>query len=365
MPDYYAILGVPRDANTDEIRRAYRRLARESHPDANPGDPHAEERFKQIGEAYEVLSDPGKRERYDTFGDPNAASGGFGGLGDIMEAFFGSPFGAARTRAPTSAVGGSDLVTDATLTLEESVFGAKRQIEMAARVRCERCTGEGSEPGTYRARCGRCAGQGEVRSTRQTILGTVMTARPCPACGGAGEAPSSPCERCKGRGRVNGLRSVTVEVPAGVRDGMTLRISAQGEAGVRGGRDGDLYVRIHIEPHRLFEQDGDDLVCALRIPLSTAVLGGTGTVPTLDGEVPITIAAGTQHGTVIRLRGHGAARTSPRGRGDLLVGIEVEIPVARNAEERALFERLAELRGEEVRGRGKGILGRLRETFGG
>jgi len=366
MPDYYAILGVQRGASADEIKRAYRKLARESHPDANPEDPHAEERFKSISEAYDVLSDPDKRQRYDTFGDVNATSGfgGFGDIGDIMDAFFGgSPFGRARTRTRTSAVQGQDLGAAISLTFEEAVFGTKKDVEVQALARCDRCKGDGCEPGTYRTRCSNCGGIGEIRSSRNTILGTVMTSRPCQVCEGSGEAPSVPCTECRGAGRVPSRRSVTIEVPPGVDDGTTLRMRGSGEAGVRGGADGDLFIRIQVRPHEFFARRGDDLLCELNVPLTQAVLGADIPVQTLDGSEIVRLPAGTQHGTVVHLKGHGVPRLDGRGRGDILVHVTVDIPAHVKQDERRLFEEIARLRGEEVAPEQKGIFRKLRDSF--
>lgn len=371
MPDYYAVLGVSRDATQEDIKRAYRRLARESHPDANHSDPHAEERFKSISEAYGVLSDPQRRQQYDTFGtaDPRAGAGfpGFGDLGDIVDAFFGggSPFGRTSARPRTSAVAGADLVVDAVLSLEEAVFGATRTVEVEALGVCARCDGDGCEPGTFRGRCSRCGGTDELRATRQTILGTVMTSRPCGVCGGVGEAPTVPCQTCGGAGRVPAARSVEVQIPAGVADGTSVRLRGHGETGVRGGATGDLFVRIHVEPHGVFEREGDDLVCDLEIPLVQAVLGAEIPLEALDGEQTITIPPGTQHGTVLRLRQLGSTRLGGRGRGDLLVHVSVRIPARLTAEERALFEQLAALGGEAAGERPGGIFRRLRDTLRG
>ncbi len=369
MADYYAILGVERSASAEDIKRAYRKLARDSHPDHNPDDAHAEDRFKQLSEAYAVLSDPQKRQRYDTYGDAGLGGqplGGFGDIGDIMEAFFGgSPFGRQRTRTRSSSVPGQDVGVGVSLTLEQAVFGAQTPVELVAAARCETCLGDGCAPGTYRSRCGTCGGQGEVRATRQTILGTVVTSRPCHVCAGAGEAPTVPCTSCGGEGRVRASRTVTVEIPPGVDDGTTLRLRGQGEAGVRGGPDGDLFVQVHVSRHEIFERDGHNLVCDLAVPLTQAVLGADIPVHTLDGEETIQIAPGTQHGSVMRLRGLGAHRLDGRGRGDLLVHISVEIPRKLGVEERSLFEKLAEVRGEPVGGGERGIFGRLRDTLRG
>lgn len=366
MPDYYGVLGVARDASPDDIKRAFRRLARDSHPDANPEDPHAEERFKQLNEAYEVLSDPEKRRRYDTFGDADA-SGGFGGmgdLGDIMDAFFGgSPFGRARTRPRTTAVPGRDVAVAAVLSLEEAVFGASRALTVETLQRCERCNGDMCEPNTFMSRCSRCGGQGEIRASRQTLLGTVMTSRPCPQCNGAGESPAVPCTACRGAGRLPATRTVSVDIPAGVDDGTTVRVRGQGEQGARGGPDGDLYVQVRVQPHEVFHREGFDLHCELDVPLTQAVLGATIPVETLDGGHEISIPPGTQHGTVLRLKGLGVTRLDGRGRGDLLVHVVVDVPRAVKGEERELFERLAQVRGEAVDEPQPGLLKRLRDTL--
>jgi molecular chaperone DnaJ len=367
VPDYYAILGVARDAAPEEIKKAYRRLARGSHPDANPSDPHAEERFKQISEAYAVLSDPAARQRFDTYGDadPRTATAGFGDLGNIFDAFFGGGFGGGRARTRTSAVPGQDVGVSVTLSLGEAVTGTKVPVHLDTVAACDRCEGDGCEPGTFRARCGTCAGQGEIRSSRQTILGTVMTSRPCTTCEGAGEAPAVPCATCRGGGRVRASREVTVDIPAGIADGMTLRLRAQGEAGVRGGASGDLFVRVHVTPHEVFEREGDDLVCDLAVPLTQAVLGAQVPVRTLDAEQLLRIEPGTQHGTVLRIRGHGVTRLDGRGRGDLLVHISIDIPTKLSQDERALFERLAQVRGEPTGVEQRGMLRRLRDSLRG
>ena len=371
MPDYYATLGVARTASQDEIKRAYRKLARESHPDANPGDAQAEERFKQVSEAYKVLSDPQSRQRYDQFGEAGVGGqgfAGFGDFGDIMDAFFGgaSPFGGARTRRRSSAVPGQDIGVEVTISLEEAVSGVTTPIEVQGATPCERCEGDGTEPGTSRAACPACGGAGEVRSQRQTILGTVMTASPCRRCDGAGEAPTDPCSACRGIGRVRAARTIKVQIPPGVDDGMTVRLRGQGDAGVRGGGDGDLFVRVNVAPHEVFEREGDDLHVELSIGVTHAVLGATLPVETLDGAEELAIPAGTQHGTVVRLRGQGVPHVDGRGRGDLHVHIAVDIPRSLSDRERELFEELAQIRGDEVGdGGGGGLFRRMRDSLRG
>lgn len=364
--DLYAILGVARGASSEEIKRAYRQKAREYHPDANP-DPGAAERFKEISAAYEVLSDPAKRERYDTFGDVNAQGfAGFGDLGDLMESFFGSAFGRTRTRArPGGPMRGQDLSIALEVEFSEAVFGVTRRVTLDLLRRCERCGGTACEPGTFRTRCATCGGTGEQRTTQRSIFGTLMSSRPCPACRGEGDIPAAPCTACTGTGRVAGEEEISIEIPAGVEGGSVLRLSGRGEAGTRGGEPGDLYVQIAVRPHPVFERDGDRLLCALTIPFTVAALGAEVPVETLDGEETVTVPAGTQPGTLLRLRGHGVPRLGGRGRGDLIVQLNVEVPTKLKADERDLLEKLAAARGETVGGRAKGILDRFKDAISG
>lgn len=369
MPNHYEVLGVPRDADADTIKKAYRKLAREHHPDATGGDPAAEERFKQIGEAYAVLSDPEKRRRYDLGGDPNAAgfgAGGFGDLNSIFESFFGGAgFGGAAQRQRQHPGDGRDLGVEVRVTLAEAVHGTRTSVTAATRARCPDCLGEGCAPGTYRRTCARCGGAGQLRQQRQTLLGTMVTATTCPACGGAGEGPTDPCRTCRGDGRVTTEDEVEIEVPAGIDDGQTLRISGRGEPGVRGGRDGDLYVTVRVQPHPVFERHGADLACELKLSIPQAVLGTTLEVDTLDGPVELRIPPGTPHGATLRLGGHGASSLRSRGRGDLLIVVSLEVPRALTDEQRAVYEQLAELEGSQPGdpSPSRGFFGRLRDTI--
>jgi molecular chaperone DnaJ len=358
--DLYEVLGVRRDATQEEIKRAYRRLARQYHPDANP-DPQAAERFKEINAAYEVLSDPVKRQRYDLYGDAEArpVDAGFGDFSDIVSSFFDAAFGTRTRRRPAGPARGADLSLRLELDLEEAVRGCRKTVTVDVVRACDRCRGSGCEPGTFRTRCASCAGTGEVRTVGRSIFGTVMSARPCGVCGGGGEVPAVPCRDCGGRGRVEREEDIPIEVPAGVDDGTTLRLSGLGEAGARGGPAGDLYVEIAVRPHPVFVRRGDDLVCQLTIPFPLAALGGEVPIETLDGEEVLRIPPGTQPGTVLRLRGRGAPRLGGRGRGDLLVHVQVEVPTRLSARERQLLEELARLRER------RGILGRLRDVLGG
>lgn len=365
--DYYAVLGVSPDAQPDEIRNAFRRLAREHHPDATGGDPSSEQRYKEISEAYAVLADPQKRREYDAarlgvgtwsspWGSPFAST-----IEDIFETFFGGGMGRTRTRQATRSRRGESVEVELELTLEEAVFGAQRSIRFERYEPCERCSGEGTEPGTHAERCDRCDGTGQVQETRRTILGSLVTAYPCRACGGSGWVVPDPCQNCRGAGRTSQEIEVNVEVPAGVDEGDRLRLGGEGESGSAGGGRGDLYVRFRVLPDDRFERAGDDLYAWVEIPMTTASLGGKMTVPTLDGEEEIDIPAGTQSGEIFRLRGLGATKRSGRGRGQLVVRAHVVTPERLSKKEKELLRELASLREEEGKG---GVTGVLRRVLG-
>lgn len=357
MSDLYAVLGVSRDASPEEIKKAYRKLAREYHPDTSAHD-NAEDRFKQISAAYETLSDPERRRRYDTFGEDGARAaagaggpfGGFGDLGDLMESFFGQGFSTGRrSRGPrTVAQRGNDVETTVRLPLRDAVYGTQRAVELYLGAVCETCSGGGLEPGTSRIGCDACQGTGELRQMQRSIFGAMMTSRPCGRCAGSGQVAQSPCRVCAGEGRVTKASTVTVDIPGGVEHGTTLRVRGRGEAGLRGGEPGDLFVHIGVEPDSVFHRDGDDLVCTITVPATHAMLGATVTVPTLDGDQErLTVEPGTQPGTIMRIRGKGVPRLgNSHRRGDLVVGIDVEIPRKLSGEQRDAVARLADLRGE-------------------
>lgn len=370
LPDLYQVLGVSRDATDDEIRRAYRRLARELHPDVN-GEPEAERRFKEVGAAYETLSDPGRRRQYDMFGQSGGQAGGpdlfpFGDFGDLFDVFFGGGVGTRRRGRPrrTRARRGDDLAVAVELTFEEAAFGVAKQVTVDAQTECARCLGTGGEPGTSTARCSPCRGTGEIQQTARSIFGTVMTSHPCAACEGTGEVLASPCEQCVGNGRVAERRTVPVEVPAGVTDGTDLRIPGAGNAGRAGGGPGDLYISLRVHPHRVFARRGQDLVATLVVPMTQAALGADLEIETLDGEERVRLEPGSGSGTVLRLKGKGVPNLGRRGRGDLFVTVEVETPRAGSRDERRLLEQLAELRGEHPE-KGRRAPGRLRRPDGG
>lgn len=360
--DLYQVLGVRSDASQQDIKKAFRRLAREYHPDVS-NDPQAEHRFKEVSLAYETLSDPAKRSRYDMFGGEGLSRDMFSFLGDmddVFEAFFGSAFGRTRGRGTrrTRNRRGADLHVVLDLTFEEAAFGVSKGVEVERLTRCERCEGTGAEPGTFPSRCGRCDGTGEISDMRRSVFGTVMTTRACDVCQGMGEVIASPCKECRGDGRVRGTRTVEVEVPAGVGDGMDLRIEAGGEEGRQGGTAGDLYMTLRVAPHPLFERRGSDLVSVLELPVTQALLGTEVDVPTLDGTETLRFAPGTRSGTVLRLSGKGIPHLGRRGRGDLYVEVDVVVPEGLSKNERALVEELADIRGERP-GR-KPVQGHLR-----
>lgn len=374
--DYYELLGVRPDASEDEIKRAYRRLARQLHPDSTGGDPEAEARFKEVTRAYEVLRDPERRARYDRFGpeavdgQPGAGAAGFdpfgtGGLGDLFDAFFTMAGGARPGRSRSGPVRGADAEVVLDLSFEEAVFGARKELTLETLVTCETCGGSGARPGTTPVRCPECGGSGELHRVRQSILGQVVTAVTCPRCRGVGEAITTPCPSCKGEGRRLASSVITVEVPAGVDDGATLRVAGRGQAGPRGGPPGDLYVHLRVAPDERFARRGDDLVANLHVSMAQAALGTVVEVETLDGPERVQVAPGTQTGTVVRLRGKGVPHVRGRGRGDLLVHVIVDTPTDLTKPQEELLRRFAAERGEPVgQGQHEGFLARLKAAFG-
>ncbi len=367
--DYYSVLGVSRDATGEEIKRAYRKLARELHPDVNP-DPATQERFKEVTAAYEVLSDPSKRQMYDLGGDPRGGQsagfpGGFG-FGDIMDAFFNS---AGGQRGPRSRVRrGQDALIRLEIDLREAVFGTVRDISVDTAVGCGTCSGSGSAPGTDRVMCTMCQGRGEVQTVQRSFLGQVMTARPCPQCGGFGDLVATPCPDCAGDGRVRTRRTLTVKVPAGVDTGTRIQLTGEGEVGPGNGPAGDLYVEIVEKADPVFERQGDDLHCTVTVPMTAAALGTNVTLETLDGPEQIDIRSGTQSGSTRTLRGKGVSHLRANGRGDLHVHIAVATPTKLDAAQQDLLRQFAAARGEEnpvgqVAHGQSGLFSRIRDAF--
>jgi len=355
MPtDYYGQLGVANDASDDQLKKAYRRLARELHPDVNP-DPHAQERFKAVTAAYEVLTDPQKRQVVDLGGDPlqpgGGGGGGFGaqgfsgGLGDIMDAFFGG----GQTRGPRSrARQGADALIRIECDLAETAFGTSRELTVETAVRCGTCDGAGTAPGSLPSTCQTCKGRGEVQQVQRSFLGQVMTARTCPRCSGTGTVIEHPCGECRGDGRARARRTLTVKVPAGVEDGMRIRLAGEGEVGPGGGPAGDLFVEVREQEHPFLHRDGDDLHCTVSVPMTAAALGTSLPVETLDGEELIDVHPGTQPEEVFTLRARGVPHLRGTGRGDLHVHLDVTVPTRLDEQQRRLLGELATAR-DEVR----------------
>ena len=374
--DYYGILGVAKNASDQEIKRAYRKLARELHPDVNPSE-DAQHRFGEVTTAYEVLSDPQKRKIVDLGGDPMDTGGrgggggdpfaGFGGLGDIMDAFFGAAGGGGgRGRGPRSRVQpGSDALIRLSLGLEECATGIDKDIAVDTAIVCDLCRGAGTSEGTSVKTCDTCGGAGEVQSVQRSFLGQVMTTRACSACGGTGEQIPSPCPTCGADGRVRARRTKTVDVPAGIEDGMRIRLAGQGEVGPGGGPPGDLYIEISEIPHDTFTREGADLHCTIAVPMTSAALGSDLVLSTLDGEEKIEVRPGTQSGTVLHLRGKGVPKLRSSTRGDLYVHVEVRTPTRLDEEQEQLLRSLADLRDEDVSITTKqtGLFSKVRDAF--
>ena len=373
LRDLYGLLGVRPEASDDEIKKAYRARARELHPDTNPGDDVAEAKFKEVTVAYEVLRDPEKRARYDRFGpegvfggQPGAGGFGFeGGLGDIFEAFFGQMAGGGgRRRGPAP---GSDAEVQISLEFAEAVFGCRKEISVRLPATCAACTGRGTAPGTEPVVCPDCQGAGEIRRVRQSLLGQVVTSAACPRCSGTGETIPHPCPDCGGEGRRMEEQTFTVEVPAGVDNGSTLRLAERGAAGQRGGSTGSLFVHLAVTPDSRFERESDNLHTTFTIGMAQAALGTEVQVETLEGTHAVHLRPGTQHGFVERIRGEGVPHLRGRGRGDLFVHVLVETPSALDAAQEELLRQFAAARGEQVSPPGTGgdgVFSRLRSAFG-
>jgi molecular chaperone DnaJ len=371
MTDFYVLLGVERTANDEEIKRAYRQKARQLHPDANPGDPEAEARFKEVSVAYEVLRDPERRARYDRYG-PQAIFGSAAGsstfnfdagLNDLFEAFFGAMGGTGGGRR--GPVPGSDAEVALELEFREAVFGARKELSVRLPVGCTTCSGRGAAPGTDPLACPDCQGTGEIRRISQSILGQVVRATTCARCRGVGETIPTPCADCGGEGRRMEDRSFAVDVPAGVEDGSTLRLAGRGPAGPRGGPNGSLFVHLSVAPDPRFERLGDDLHTTLTIPMTQAALGGKVLVETMEDTHELAVAAGTASGHTERLRHQGVPHLRGRGRGDLYVHLAVETPSPQSARQEELLRQLAAERNEDVApAGGDGVFSRIRSAFG-
>jgi molecular chaperone DnaJ len=367
--DYYDVLGVGRNASEDEIKAAFRKLARQYHPDVNK-EPGAEEKFKEINEAYGVLSDREKRARYDRFGREGLGNmGGFHDytvdFGDLFEELFGSfgfSTGRSSRRSPRR---GRDLQMQVNLTFEEAVFGVEKEIEFQREEVCSRCNGSGAEPGTSPVRCSTCNGQGEVRQVRQTFLGQMVQTTTCPSCNGRGEIISTPCKTCRGGGLERKTVTKKVQIPAGVDRGTQIRLAGEGGPGVYGGPNGNLFLILEVAPHKFFKRRENDIILNIDINIAQATLGAEIEVPTLDGVEKLRIPPGTQPGKVFTLKGKGVPYLRRKDRGDQLVIVNLEVPTKLTKEQRELFEKLAKSLGTTVKPKEKGFLDWLNETFGG
>ena len=367
--DLYEVLGVGRDATDEELKRAYRAKARQFHPDSGA---ESDEQFKEVSLAYEVLKDPERRASYDRFGvdgvfGPGAGTVGdpfAGSLADLFDAFFGGMAGAGGRRR-TGPVPGPDAELVVRLGFRDAVFGVQHHVDVHTPVHCEACGGSGAAPGTAPVRCSECQGAGEVRRMRQSILGQVITASPCPRCQGTGQHVEHPCTECRGEGRRMEDRTLTVDIPAGVDDGSTLRLAGHGPAGFRGGPNGALFVHVTVEPDEVFERSGVDLHAQVHVPMTVAALGGTVAFETLDDTQDLAIATGTHSGAVLQIKGHGVPRLKGRGRGDLFLHLQVDTPTDLDEHQRELLLGLADARGEELGEppRGDGLFSKLRSAL--
>jgi molecular chaperone DnaJ len=363
--DYYEVLGVARQCSPDELKRAYRKIAMDSHPDRNPDDPAADARFKEASEAYAVLSDPDRRRNYDMFGHAAAGSGpavDFTDMpfADIFDTFFGGGFGGRGRRQRSNR--GDDLRYDMTITFDEAFAGVEKQVDITVPATCDRCAGSGAEPGTGEETCPGCRGSGQVRRTAQSIFGSVVTAATCPTCGGYGRILKTPCSQCRGQGRVQKSKRLVVKIPAGVDTGSQIRLSGEGEAGLRGGPPGDLYVVLGVKTHPQLVRHEQDVVYELRVNMVQAALGDRIEIPTLDGPVEIAIPSSTQHGQSFRLQGKGMPDVRSGRRGDQYVVVQVVIPKDLNPEQKALLRKVGGLTGKPEKV-SRGFFDKLRDAI--
>ncbi|MBQ1475477.1 MAG: molecular chaperone DnaJ [Ruminococcus sp.] len=372
--DYYEVLGVNKGASDDEIKKAYRQAAKKYHPDLHPGDKEAEEKFKEVNEAYEVLSDKEKKARYDQFGhagvDPNYGAGGAGSpfgqdidFGDIFSSFFGG-FGGRRSANPNAPRRGSDIETQLYISFEEAAKGCKKTVQYQAVSTCKDCNGTGAQKGTSPKTCSACGGRGQVTINQRTPFGVVQTSRPCDACRGRGKIIETPCRTCNGRGQVRRKKTVEVNIPAGINDDQVLNVAGHGNSGTNGGPAGDLHVYIGIRPHPIFERRGDDVWCDLPITFTQAALGATVTVPTLDGKASYDIHEGTQPGDVFKLKGKGIQHLGSKGRGDQYVKVVIEVPKNLNSKQKQLIREFDSAVSEKNYQKRKGFMDKLKDIFG-
>ena len=357
--DYYETLGISKGASDDEIKRAYRQMAKKYHPDMNPGNAEAEQKFKEVNEAYEVLSDADKRAKYDQYGhaafDPSSGfggGGGFGGfdfdMGDIFSSFFGGGFGGSRSQSRANApIAGDDIGVRVVLSFEEAAFGCKREVTYARVQKCGDCSGSGAKKGTSPEKCTKCGGRGTVTVQQRTAFGMMQSTKACPDCGGTGKIIKTPCENCRGKGYVKINKKLDVTIPAGIDDGQRIALRGQGNEGRNGGPAGDLVIQVSVRPHAIFERDGNDIYCEVPLTFAEAALGAKIKIPTLEGEIDYEIPEGTQTGTMFTIKGKGITAVNSRSKGNLYVKVVVETPKSMNAEQKKLLRAFADSLGEK------------------
>ena len=378
--DYYEVLGVSKTATQDELKKAYRKLARKYHPDLNKDNEEAAEKFKECNEAYSVLSDDQKRAQYDQFGHAAfenggmgggggfGGAGGFGGFGgsgmeDIFDMFFGGQGGRGGNRAKSGPQRGADLRFDLEISFEEAAFGLEKEINLYRDETCDHCYGEGAEPGSKVESCPECNGTGYVRFTQNTMFGQMVNERPCSRCKGEGKIISEPCKECRGKGTVKRNKKLKVKIPAGVDNGSRLRVSGEGEAGAKGGPSGDLYVYLYVKPHKFFERDGTTVLCEVPINIVQATLGADIKVPTLDGQVTMKVPEGTQPGKVLRLKGKGIPSLRGGGRGDQLVRIKVVVPTKLSDKQKDALRKFADISKDNINPEEKSFMDKVKDFF--
>lgn len=375
--DFYEVLGVEKSASDADIKKAYRKLAKQYHPDVNQEDKTAEAKFKEVNEAYEILSDPQKKTRYDQYGhagvDPNgfAGAGGgfgdfdFGGIGDIFESFFGgSGFGGRSTRSKNGPQKGADLKYSMDLSFEEAAFGIERDININRMEPCITCGGSGSKPGTSPTTCAHCGGTGQVQVKQSTPFGQFVNVKTCDVCRGEGKVITNPCTNCNGKGKIKKNVKIKLSVPAGIDDGQTISLRGEGEPGTKGGPAGDLYVTVRVRQHALFKRQGNDVICDMPITFVQAALGAELEVPTLDGKVRYTIPEGTQTGSVFRLKNKGIPFLRGNGRGDQYIKVDIDVPKKLNEKQKALLKEFADMSGDDIHEQRKGFFNKMKDALG-
>ncbi len=374
--DYYEVLEVGRGASDAEIKKAYRKLAKQYHPDVNPGDKAAEAKFKEINEAYEVLSDPQKRSRYDQFGhagvDPNSFGGAgagfgdfdFGGIGDIFESFFGGGGFGRSSRSRSGPQKGADLKYSVEISFEEAAFGVEKEITINRHENCGTCGGSGAKPGTSPTTCKHCSGTGQVQFKQSTPFGQFINVKTCDICRGEGKIITDPCPACSGRGKVRKTIRKKLDIPAGIDDGQTISIRGEGDPGSRGGPAGDLFVTVAVRPHPIFKRQGNDVICEIPITFVQAALGAELEVPTLDGKEKYTMPEGTQTGTIFRLKNKGIPYLRGSGRGDQYVKVEIDVPKKLNDKQKELLRQFADISGDDVYEQRKGFFDKMKDALG-